>query len=191
MAVRSVAQGKSAELSADHFIKTGKPLGIKRPFNSSFGHLMKEEFDEYLKDGVKQTRIEPEKGFISGFTPEEAVREASRCMHCDCRKPLTCKLRTFANEYGAKQKRFTGPVRAKITKSVRHDHVIYEPEKCIRCGLCVEITQMSGEAIGLSYIGRGFDVRIGVPFSQSVKEALQKTAQVCVEACPTGALAEK
>ncbi|MEI7981107.1 MAG: 2Fe-2S iron-sulfur cluster-binding protein [Bacteroidota bacterium] len=191
MAVRSVAQGKSAALSADHFIKTGKPLGIKRPFNSSFGHLMKEEFDEYLKDGVKQTRIEPEKGFISGFTPEEAVREASRCMHCDCRKPLTCKLRTFANEYGAKQKRFTGPVRAKITKSVRHDHVIYEPEKCIRCGLCVEITQMSGEAIGLSYIGRGFDVRIGVPFSQSVKEALQKTAQVCVEACPTGALAEK
>jgi NADPH-dependent glutamate synthase beta subunit-like oxidoreductase/ferredoxin len=191
MAVRSVAQGKAAALSADHFLKTGKPLGIKHPFNSSFGRLQQEEFEEYLKESVREKRVEPGGGFMGGFTMEEAIREASRCLHCDCRKPSTCKLRHYAGEYGAKQKRFSSPDRKKITKSIQHDFVIYEPEKCIRCGLCVEITQKQGEVIGLTYIGRGFDVRIGVPFSQSIKDALEKTAEVCVEACPTGALAGK
>ena len=47
------------------------------------------------------------------------------------------------------------------------------------------------EQIGLSYAGRGFDVRINVPFGQTVKEALIISAKECVEACPTGALAMK
>jgi NADH dehydrogenase/NADH:ubiquinone oxidoreductase subunit G len=69
--------------------------------------------------------------------------------------------------------------------------VVYETEKCIRCGLCVDISKSHGESMGLTFAGRGFDVRISVPFNETMKEAVTITAGLCVEACPTGALAFK
>jgi len=45
------------------------------------------------------------------------------------------------------------------------------------------------EQPGLSFTGRGFGVRIGVPFGESLAEALKTAAADCVNACPTGALA--
>jgi NADH dehydrogenase/NADH:ubiquinone oxidoreductase subunit G len=97
----------------------------------------------------------------------------------------------YADAYDAGRKRFAGPDRALITKSIQHDLVVYETEKCIRCGLCVDITQRHGESIGLTFAGRGFDVRILAPFSETIREALTKTAAECAESCPTGALALK
>ena len=112
-------------------------------------------------------------------------------MNCDCRKPANCKLRILATEYQARQKRFAGPGRKLITKSFQHEFVVYESEKCIKCGNCVEITRSEGELKGLTYVGRGFDVKINVPLGGSVKEALVKTGEKVIEACPTGALSYK
>ncbi len=52
--------------------------------------------------------------------------------------------------------------------------MIYEPGKCIDCGLCIQIAAAAGEPLGLTYIGRGFDVRVGVPLGHSLAEALTK-----------------
>jgi len=40
----------------------------------------------------------------------------------------------------------------------------------------------------LTFIGRGFDVKVSVPFSQEIEVGLQKVAEECVKHCPTGAL---
>jgi NADH dehydrogenase/NADH:ubiquinone oxidoreductase subunit G len=53
----------------------------------------------------------------------------------------------------------------------------------------VRITEKSGDGPGLAFIGRGFDVRVGVPFGGTIEEGLGSAAAECVEACPTGALA--
>jgi heterodisulfide reductase subunit A-like polyferredoxin len=191
MAVRSVAQGKHAARSADHFLRTGKPHGPKKRFNSSFGNIRQPEFNAYLGEGTREHRVSPEQGLSKGLSVEEAIREASRCMHCDCRKPESCKLRNYADEYQAHQKRFAGPERNLVTKISQHAEVVYEPEKCIKCGLCVQITSLEREPLGLSYIGRGFDVKIKVPFGGTLQAALTKTAGMVVKSCPTGALAWK
>ena len=70
-------------------------------------------------------------------------------------------------------------------------NVIYEPGKCIACGLCVRFTRDAAEPLGLTFIGRGFNVRVAVPFDGSLEAGLQRTAAECVGACPTGALAFK
>jgi outer membrane protein assembly factor BamB/ferredoxin len=112
-------------------------------------------------------------------------------MHCDCRKPVTCQLRLLSDEYQANRKRFTGPERKNLKKYIRHDLIVYEPEKCIKCGRCVTITSQYKEELGLTFTGRGFDIRIGVPFGGTLQEGIKKSAFFCVENCPTGALAFK
>jgi NADH dehydrogenase/NADH:ubiquinone oxidoreductase subunit G len=57
--------------------------------------------------------------------------------------------------------------------------------------LCVEIAEKNNELTGVTFIGRGFDMEMAVPFNQNMNKALTQTAQKCVEACPTGALAFK
>lgn len=189
MAVRASAQGRIAATEVSIYLKTHLPEK-KIHFNSAFGHLTETEQQEYLKESYSATPVQPDGGFIKGFTDEQAVAEAKRCMHCDCRKPASCKLRFYSDQYGANRKRHLGSERKPLTKSVHHDLIVYEPEKCIRCGLCVEISGRD-ESLGLTYIGRGFDVRISVPFNETIAGALKKTAAACVLACPTGAMAFK
>jgi len=191
MAVRAVAQGKSAAISADLFLKGAELKKSVKRFNSRFDKLFAPEFTEYLKESVPDKRLNPKGGFIEGFTTDEAVNEAARCLHCDCRKPETCKLRIYADEYKADRKKYLLGERKIMLKHFQHELVVFEPEKCIKCGLCIDITVKSNELTGLTYIGRGFDVRIDVPFNQSLKVALTHTAKKCAEACPTGALAIK
>jgi len=66
--------------------------------------------------------------------------------------------------------------------------VIYESGKCIDCGLCIQITAQEGEKLGLTFVGRGFNVRVAVPFDRTIADALKHTARKCARACPTGAL---
>ena len=147
--------------------------------------------NEYLKESVERERTIPQNGKLDGFDLKEAIKEAERCLHCDCRKPVTCKLRQYSDEYGADRRRYLPINRKQVTKQFGHDLIIYEPEKCIKCGLCVEITKANKELTGLTHVGRGFDVKISAPFNKTLAEALNKTAIQCAEACPTGAISLK
>ena len=74
---------------------------------------------------------------------------------------------------------------------MNHPDIIYDPGKCILCGLCVQITAENKEDLGLAFTGRGFDVKVEVPFGCSLKEGLTHAASECIAACPTGALIKK
>ena len=73
---------------------------------------------------------------------------------------------------------------------MQHAEVIYEPGKCIDCGLCIQIAAAAGEPLGLTLVGRGFDVRVAVPLDRPLAEALRRWRR-SVAACPTAALAWK
>ena len=125
-----------------------------------------------------------------GFSDQEAVAEARRCMHCDCRKVGSCKLREYGGQYRARPSRYKAQ-RRRFIQDLEHEQVIYEPGKCIDCGLCIQIAVQAKETLGLTFIGRGFDVRVAVPFDATLEAGLGQAAAECVSACPTGALAFK
>jgi predicted molibdopterin-dependent oxidoreductase YjgC len=125
----------------------------------------------------------------TGFDEEKVREEAARCMHCDCRKKSNCKLRDHSDALNANQKRFFPSNRPPVRKILKHQPLVYEPEKCIKCSICVRIAAREDEEIGLAYIGKGFDVEINSSFENKVINALGKSAVLCAEKCPTGALA--
>ncbi len=190
-AVRSVGHGKEVATSVDQYLSGETIFGHPRMFNSRFGKLRAEEIGEYLKESHPGRRLEPANGLATGFGLVEMKEEASRCLHCDCRDMHTCKLRIHADRYGANQKRYKGDDFAPVTKVFVHEAVIYEPSKCIKCGICVRLTALQKEKYGFTFIGRGFDVRIGIPFDETLETQLSETAIEIARACPTGALAIK
>ncbi len=191
MAVRAVGHGKIIALSVDQFL-AGKPVaGRRRRFNSLMGRLQEGETGEFIKEASEAPRVEPVGDFTLGFSGEEAVAEALRCFHCDCRKQQSCKLRLYSDVYAASQSRYRLGGRKKFERQVQHDLVIFESGKCIKCGLCIQIAERAGERLGLAFINRGFDVKLSVPFSEALERGLEKVAQECAAACPTAAISLK
>jgi ferredoxin len=190
MAVRAAAQGRMAARSVSLYVHGIPAVKAERKFNSRFEKLLPEEFQVYLKESVEDNRYEPSDK-VFGFSGEKIRKEARRCLHCDCRKIDNCQLRKYSDEYKVDRRKYLTGQRNSMLKFDQHEDFIYEPEKCIRCGLCIDITITDNEATGLAFFGRGFDVRMNVPFRESMQSALTHSARKCVEYCPTGSLAFK
>lgn len=170
LAVKAVANGKATALAQD---------AVER-FDSKIGKLRESEMQELTKNCTEME---------SRRDAGDTKKEAARCLHCDCRKPVSCKLRKYAQMYGADPQEFAADERGHIQLIGHKESVIFEPGKCIKCGLCVKVSKRAGEALGVSFVGRGYNTQVKVPFGEALQDGLKIAAKECVEACPTGALA--
>ena len=157
-------------------------------YSCHVGRPSEEEFDDYMTEADPRARIDPAEGEV--FTDEQAQCEAARCMRCDCRRAHDCRLRLFGEKYAARTSKHRGE-RQRFEQQAHPGNVVYEPGKCIACGLCVQVAREAGEELGLTFVGRGFNVRVAVPFDGSLGDGLRQVAAECVRVCPTGALAFK
>ncbi|MFV2069013.1 MAG: FAD-dependent oxidoreductase [Pirellulales bacterium] len=188
LAIKSIAEGKEVAERIDCFLR-GRPMtGWQRRFEVRIGRMQSSEMDQLMTGVSEMDRIESTPGQKMGLNDEQARQEAQRCLHCDCGKQDGCLLRKYSDALDANPKRFRG-ARRPFIRQLQPGKVVFEPGKCILCGLCVQIAGRAKEPLGLTYIGRGFDVRVAAPFDRSLDEGLQQTARACAEACPTGALA--
>jgi len=188
MVIRSLADGKEAAVAIDQLLRGKSVTGPQKPFSTRIGRLEEEELAQYLRAASDAPPREPSQGTAAGFTPAEAVEQAARCMHCDCLGQTDCRLRHWSAVYRADPRKYKAE-RRRFEQSRQRSGVVFEPGKCIDCGLCIEIARAADEPLGLTFVGRGFDVRVGVPFDESLDAALKKVAAECVAACPTAALA--
>ena len=92
IAIEAMAEGRKAALSVDRFLN-GQDMYLDRENEGSYETKLKTELKEDDIDlpRVKTKQIDPKlrvKNFEEvdlGFTEEDAVKEASRCLKCECK----------------------------------------------------------------------------------------------------------
>ncbi len=143
---------------------------------------MAEEPAESRKNNFKE--------YMYGFTKEEAMREAEKCLECGCMDYYECKLINYANRYDAVPSRVAGAKHKKAVEDV-NEFIIRDNAKCMLCGLCARACEEVTGNTALGLVGRGFDTLVspemGLPLSSSKCTA----CGLCVSLCPTGALYAK
>ena len=184
--VRALAEGRAAAECVHRFLTNQPVRRPEKPFSSVMGRLSPAELRQFLSAGNTAGAVLP-CDRCAGFTNAEAGMAASRCLHCDCRSSGNCLLQHYAQNYGVDAHHFKAE-RRNFEQQLQLGGVIFEPGKCILCGICVKLTELAREPLGLTFIGRGFDVRIGAPLNHTIEQGLQNVADECVCNCPTGAL---
>jgi ferredoxin len=184
--VRAMAEGRAAADCVHRFLLGETVRRPEKPFSSVMGRLSPGELREFLSASNPIGTVSP-CDRCAGHTRVEAALESSRCLHCDCASSGNCLLQHYAQVYNADANRFRSE-RKMFEQQVQPGGVIFEPGKCILCGICVRLTELAREPLGLTFIGRGFDVRVGAPLNHSIEKGLQNTAEECVRHCPTGAI---
>jgi len=186
-AVRAGALGRRAALTIARRLRGEAGVVEERPYTVHIGRLHDCEIPMFRAEGSPAARVQPAGGAFAGFEKAEMQIETARCLHCDCDKLHSCDLRRHSAEYDASGARFKGE-RRPYEKEFTHPHVVFEPGKCIGCGRCVAIAAKAEEKLGLAFQGRGFTMRVKVPFDESIAAGLTVVARECADACPTAAL---
>jgi ferredoxin len=187
--VKAMSDGRAVAECVHRHLSGVTPRRPEKEFSSVMGRLDPGELREFLRSANSAGRVSPCDRCL-GHNHAEAATESSRCLHCDCRSSGNCALQHWAQVYGTDANRFRSE-RKQFEQHLQPGGILFEPGKCILCGICVKLTEMAAEPLGLTFIGRGFDVKVGVPFSREIDAGLQKVAAECVEHCPTGALVFK
>lgn len=183
--VRAVASGRDAAVAVDRYLLCAPSKVEGRGWSMHLGKVSAADLKTFISWASPSRRLEPQTGGC--LAEDDAISESARCLACSCSSRHTCTLRQYAEAYGADPNRFRSTL-PPLTRDDTHPLVIYEPGKCIACGLCVQIAADAGERLGLGFAGRGFTIQVAVPLGGTMRDALAISARACAAACPTGAI---
>ena len=191
MAVRAAALGRKTATMVEELLLNGSVEQPSRSFNSNYKRISEDERLEFLKEALNHHEKETTARWVDGFDAAQAIREAQRCLHCDCRKKDNCVLRDLSTTHKASQRVYTLDKFQRVSKNTEHGLIVLESLKCIKCGICIQTAERAGDVTGFAFSGRGFDTQIAIPIERNIQLLSDETALLCAQNCPTGAIAVK
>jgi formate dehydrogenase major subunit len=192
IAIQAIAEAQKAALCINNYLE-GDEVRAKVPY-----FVTQEKTPEDFEDQPKQNRekmpgLAPEERrnnfepIYFGFTEEQALREASRCLECGCHDYYDCRLIRFANAFDIDPDRFAGEMHDREDVPVVSEVIVHDPDKCVLCGLCYRICD---QEVGKTFLGlynRGFSTVVN-PMVPEEARTFCASCLKCVSACPTGAM---
>ncbi|MGI2114180.1 formate dehydrogenase subunit alpha [Shewanella frigidimarina] len=137
-----------------------------------------------------------------GFIPDEAMKEAMRCLECACQANTDCKLRDYATEYKVDGKTLDQTQARKFKVDNSAPFITFDANRCISCAACIDAChQQSGHNV-ISFEANSYQAlpdaattgisrnapRVGFTASMNDSDCVQ--CGNCVQVCPTGALVD-
>ncbi|MDP2137269.1 MAG: formate dehydrogenase subunit alpha [Candidatus Didemnitutus sp.] len=115
----------------------------------------------------------------------------SACTTCD--KNGACKLQDYSYRYQADQERFGAYVRQPPSENFtsRNKGIHFDPDKCIRCGLCVKYCETVQMSEALTFAWRANRTEVTTPFKEDLHLTTCESCGGCVRVCPVGAMLDK
>jgi formate dehydrogenase major subunit len=197
--IEAIAQGRRAAISCHQYMIDLPVEPEKFEFISRRDNFQEQVPNDYIDSYLKQLReemptIDPKKrkNFKEvelGYTPETALKEVLRCLECGCTEYFTCKLKQYATEYQAEQKKFAWDFK-KYNVDFSHPFIEIDNNKCILCSRCIRICGEVINANALGLVNRGFETFVAPSMRGSLTETDCESCGMCISTCPTAAISE-
>ncbi len=197
--VEAVAAGRKAALNIISYLNEGdfheEPyrINVSRGYWQSLSEddlvYIEEPVDQDRKSREKidlQERITTFKEVTSTFSKEDIAEEGERCLECSCSFEEDCKLKIYSEEYRADPEAIPGS-KPENDYDTSHPDIIFDPNKCVKCGICIKICKEVVNESLLEFKNRGFKTRPGTAFDQGLPGSCAECGE-CIDSCPVGAL---
>jgi NADH-quinone oxidoreductase subunit G len=106
-----------------------------------------------------------------------------------CPRNQECELQRLAAEFGIREQPFEKRLRG-LQKDDSTGSLIIDPEKCVRCGRCVNVCQGMQDVWAIEFLGRGEKTRIAPAADVKLGEGPCIKCGQCSAHCPVGAIYE-
>lgn len=107
-----------------------------------------------------------------------------------CIRNGNCELQTLAAQYNLREINFEQRESCLPIDS-NNPAIVKDPNKCIKCGRCVEMCKKVQEMNIINYAFRSGEYTISTPFGISIDQTACLYCGQCTTVCPVGALYEK
>ncbi|MCG9639682.1 formate dehydrogenase subunit alpha [Vibrio sp. Isolate34] len=155
----------------------------------------------------------------TGFDNADAIAEAARCLECGCQANTDCDLRDYSTEYKATQthpeykidvasneswqairadEAKVGSTRQKFAVDNSSEFIIFDANRCISCGQCIQACREQNVHGVLSFMNQSNGKPASRPECRpnfGADKTLMGDSNCvqcgsCIQACPTGAMVD-
>lgn len=196
IAIKSIGDANKAS-DIIHSYLEGTVIPYKKPYVVERHHLTSEHYKDreiIHRSPMPHLSAEDRKYNFNevnkGFSIEDAMKDAKRCLECGCHDVFECKLFKYSNQYDVKPEKFAGEVHYRENDD-NHPFIVRNSDKCILCGLCVRVCEQVMDNGALGLVNRGFDTIVKPSLDLPLTETSCISCGQCVSVCPVGAIQER
>ncbi|MGD1815421.1 MAG: NADH-dependent [FeFe] hydrogenase, group A6 [Pleomorphochaeta sp.] len=128
------------------------------------------------------------------FEVRKAILEMTLSTHPNscltCIRNGNCELQTLAAKFGIREQPFEKRLAA-LKVDTSSPSIVLDPNKCIKCGRCVQVCQDLQGVYALEFIGRGDGTVMSPAANLKLNDSPCVKCGQCIVHCPVGAIYEK
>ena len=107
-----------------------------------------------------------------------------------CARNMNCELQRLAKSLNIEKNRFESVLEYQLIDE-GNDCIIRNPNRCIKCGRCVDVCRSIQSISVLDVIGRGHQVTVSPAYGRHLNDVFCSYCGQCAAVCPVGAITEK